>query len=110
MSARDELACIIHDATCSDSKEDPMTWPPAIFSTSDAILAAGYRKPRIITTAEELDDLPETSVVLDPMGTVALQVGRGLWTMGGDEYTSEELIADWLVLPATVLHEPEAQS
>lgn len=30
----------------------------------DAILAAGYRKPRTITTVEELDALPVGSVVL----------------------------------------------
>lgn len=32
---------------------------------TDVILAAGYRKPRTVTTVEELDALPVGSVVLD---------------------------------------------
>lgn len=35
------------------------------WAIADAILAAGYSKPRTITTAEELDALPEGSAVLD---------------------------------------------
>ncbi|AYN57468.1 hypothetical protein HOU47_gp62 [Arthrobacter phage Constance] len=45
---------------------------------ADAILAAGYRKPHQITTADELLALPEESVVLDAEGDVS-QKRDGLW-------------------------------
>lgn len=38
------------------------------FAIAAALLAAGYRKPRVVTTAEELDALPVGSVVLDDEG------------------------------------------
>ena len=43
---------------------------------ADALLAAGYRKPRTITTAEELDALPRGAVVLSdvPAGSTAAGV------------------------------------
>jgi hypothetical protein len=91
MSDRDELMKVILGQTI----------PKAV----ERILAAGYSKPRTITTVAELDALPENSVVLDGMGTVALQIGAGLWSMDGYEYTSVELVAD-SILPATVLYSP----
>jgi len=36
----------------------------AAHSLADSILAAGYRKPRIVTTCEELDALDDDSLVL----------------------------------------------
>ena len=71
---------------------------------AQGILDAGYRKPRTITTAEELDALPVGSVVLDA-DNVACQRMKlpELWESGG------ELITTKLIpLPATVLHEPAA--
>jgi len=65
-----------------------------------AVLALGYRKPRTITTTEELDTLPEGSVVLTCFGDACQMRG-----------TREDLTA-WHFLvkygPATVIHEPEA--
>lgn len=49
MNARDELAAII------DDRWHGYGYNPQ--GAADAILAAGYRKPRTITNAEELDDL-----------------------------------------------------
>ncbi|KUM34577.1 hypothetical protein [Arthrobacter sp. EpRS71] len=61
MSAEhDKLTTIIHDAQWTDGKKFHRTdWQLA-----DAILADGYRKPRTITTAEELDALAVGSSVL----------------------------------------------
>jgi len=110
-SARDELALVL--ANAQRFRNGSSMLPSAdhvsrlALDDADAVLAAGYSKPRTITTVAELDDLPEGAVVLDPLETVAICIGRGLWTMGGDEYTAEELADDWLTFPATVLHEPE---
>jgi hypothetical protein len=70
----------------------------------DAILAAGYRKPRTITMVEELDALPVGSVVLD--GDVGVRRDDGYWKLSdlAGVYASSEI-----TLPATVLYEPEPQ-
>jgi Ser/Thr protein kinase RdoA (MazF antagonist) len=73
------------------------------------IIAAGYRKPRTLTTAEELRDLPVTAVVLgkwlaqkwaDPEGELWHVAGKGM------VWDSEQLIQRG-GLPTTVLHEGE---
>jgi len=74
----------------------------------ERILAAGYRRPRTITTVEELDALPHASVVLDASNYCreAAKVADGnIWRSMGPATVraSREL-----PLPATVLHEPEA--
>ncbi|AYN58875.1 hypothetical protein PP634_gp49 [Arthrobacter phage Richie] len=98
MSARDELTTLILGKTA----------PRA----ADAILAAGYRKPRTITTAEELDALPIGSVLITDAGawekvsdpddaddiTFWLQAGNRRWNPSRD-----------VTLPAVILHEPEAE-
>ena len=74
----------------------------------EGILAAGYRKPQQVTTAEELDALPVGSVVLsDPYRhhshgyPVAFQRwDTGNWHRGG---RSSDTHPDY-ILPATVLH------
>jgi len=84
MSARERLAADISAVT------DHWNFP-IIGSDAEKIAVEleekGYSKPRMITTVAELDDLPQGSVVLDPLEAVAICIGRGLWTMGGDEYT-----------------------
>jgi len=72
--------------------------------TADAILAAGYSKPRTITTEAELDALPSGSVILDSSGEPNVLHDNG-WVLpgGGGGYTT------WAVaqnLPAMVLYEP----
>ena len=62
MSAREELAELvgktlgevagIYDTSTAEDRE-----------LADALLAAGYSKPRTITTVEELDALPENTVI-----------------------------------------------
>jgi hypothetical protein len=72
-----------------------------------AIIAAGYRKPRTITTAEELDALPFGSVILDPVGLSLHKNEFAGWRASNG---AKEIPADMLAreaLPATVLYEPE---
>lgn len=102
MSARDELAELtlhLHVALA------PKVLVPEARSVAAVLLAAGYRKPRIITTREELDALPSGSVILGSDGEPNVLHDNGWVLPGGDGgYTS------WAVaqnLPASVLHEPE---
>lgn len=93
LRARDELAEIIDDRWHGYGYN-----PQGI---ADAILAAGYRKPRVITTTKEVDALPDMSIVMTTYGDA--------WTI----YRNNPLIPaehfHGLVEhgPATVLHEPE---
>jgi hypothetical protein len=76
------------------------------------ILAAGYRRPRVVTTVEELDVLGRNAAILEPDGSVWVNDGQieDPWAsyaedpFGGPIWTSSSHIT----LPATVLHEPEA--
>jgi hypothetical protein len=75
-------------------------------STADAILAAGYRKPRTITTAEELDALQYGAAVVHDEGwgeTIAQRHTEDMrWYVTGClEYIRPEAL-----LPATIIHEP----
>jgi hypothetical protein len=98
MTARDELALVI-----SESLGRWNANTQTITRTAEAILAAGYYKPRIITTAEELDALPFGAAVetSDSTDTVVLK-GEGdffrnqsgyevsssiLWRFGGKPFT-----------------------
>lgn len=80
---------------------------------AELLYASGYRKPRTITTVEELDALPVGSVVLTATGRpahpfVASQKydnnGDPIWHRGGRLGGSH---GDY-VIPATVLFEPSA--
>lgn len=106
MSERDELARVIFDAPALiawDNRSQRII--------ADAILAAGYRKPRTVTTSEELDALPVDSVVRDTKGFVYQKWADidepeiPWWAAAGD---SRMYPANRIALPATVLHEGEA--
>lgn len=67
-------------------------------------------KPRTITTVEELDALPEGSVVLDRNGLSLHKMGPlGMWNASNHTWDvqRDELEAD--AFPATVLYAPEAE-
>lgn len=70
---------------------------------ADELIAAGYRKPRTITTIEELDALGDRTVVMDRYGT-GLNIYR---------YNSQLTKEDFHYLLSdegdfvTVLHDPE---
>jgi hypothetical protein len=124
MNARDELKKVIYTSRRNNTQVDlrddrrlqgsQLAWAGY---AADAVLAAGYRKPRIITTAEELDALPVGSVVR-MSGTsedARVAVKDGTWksesewfVADGDEWCLDSTELD--DLPATVLHEPEARS
>jgi len=108
MSAREELARIIGGKLITRA---------SMTETADAVLAAGYRKRRTITTPEEIRDLPAlTIVVFDDManggllqtyvvpddGTVMFKdrYPFHLMTFAGDYIDSEDM-----PLPLTVVYE-----
>ena len=65
-----------------------------------SLLRAGYRKPRQVTTVEELDALPAGTVIRDGDPLTCIKWGDGTWGTfaGGSCPTSR------ITLPATVLH------
>lgn len=95
MSARDELAGII--ARNRNEYAD---------QTADRILASGYRKPRTITAAEELDALPDGVLILTEQGgyweSIKRIDGMNWWHEPGRSSVTR---SEDLTLPATVLHE-----
>ena len=103
---RDQLAQIIYD-TLSGQYGD--------FSMPDdaakAILAAGFRPPaRTVSTVEELDALPDRSVIVAADCAILQCVGSGQPDWDGNVWCDEE--ARWwgscdVDLPATVLYEPK---
>ena len=66
--------------------------------TAGRILAAGYRKPRQVTTVEELDALPDKAIILDDMAGPLVR--DGIWWRGA----SVALRISQVIRPATVLH------
>src|SRR5690348_1001095 len=98
MSARDEerdelFNLWLEHGTCfeSDSSEGK--------KFVEAILAAGYQRPRTITTTDEVDELPAVSIVRTCFGD------------GVNIYRPEGVTGDHhhvvVYGPATVLYEPE---
>lgn len=77
--------------------------------TADNVLAAGYRKPRAVTTIQELDALAPCSVVLSDMGVVwekdvdTEDPEFPWWCSPGD---SHRYPARRISFPATVIYEP----
>jgi hypothetical protein len=120
MSARDELDTL-HSELVADAKRHPSyanNEESALYGYSegaehalDTVRLRGYRKPRTITTAEELDALPVGSVVIDRDRDVC-QRFRGGWRATIHEPNDDPWLTDTLEvdLPAIVLHEPEPQS
>lgn len=104
----EELAQIIMSPESFDG--GPVSCGPnAVYAarTADAILAAGYRKPRTITTLEELDALEVGAVVrgkwlaekwATPEGDVWFIAGRNM------EWFTDDLVLRG-GLPAEVLQE-----
>ena len=106
---REELALILVNAQRSRYSIAPRTTTEhcseSCWAEVDAILAAGYRKPRQVTTVEELDALPDGSIILDARGLCR----EGLRTMGSGNVwramgPAQVLRSMEIALPATVLH------
>ena len=103
MNARDELAQVINSA---DDAWDKVVAPSVEWAQdmADAVLAAGYSKPRAITTAEELDALPEGTRIVDKAELLTLEET----SMECLEWVDRHGNACHVELPATVLYIPEA--
>jgi hypothetical protein len=94
MNARDELTTLILGKTA----------PRA----ADAILEAGYRKPRAITTYEELAALfaaDVNAVVMDEDGVVLQNLAGGWKSPGSDMFMHSDLAFHVYGPTFTVLHE-----
>ena len=105
MSTRDDLAALI--VSTWDAPPPPV-WSSHIWEQlADAILDAGWRPPaRTIETAEELDALPDGSVVLDRQHDVAEKHSGRLLYRETRNMPLEYLAKHYG--PFTVLWEPEA--
>jgi hypothetical protein len=75
---------------------------PFILHGTKELASLGYRKPRTITTREEVEALWDGSVVSDSAGDVSEKRG-GLWCSYETAPMSDSRLAKYL--PATVLHE-----
>jgi hypothetical protein len=101
LSARDDLAKVIAGTRFKVGTRRSQT----TIEQADAILAAGYRKPRTITTVEELDALPAGSMILDSDPDALLRTESGGWysVHVGDHFPYS---SSAITHPATVFHEP----
>lgn len=96
MNERDELAEIVGNSLVT--RNSPK-------QTADEILAAGYRKPRTITTVEELDALPVGTIILDSDPDACMKVEGGRWRSIDDPEETFSTSGISGSLPATVMHE-----
>ena len=72
----------------------------------DAIKSAGWVKPTVLTTAEQLDSLPAGSVILSNGGEDSAQKDDdGYWYLWGGDIGLE---SSEINLPADLLHEGQA--
>ena len=105
MSERDELA----DLLMSDALNDVAYYGrDYALAEADAILAAGYRKPRTVTTVEELDALPFETVIRDGDDCVLERWGDIEESGWVTVMVTSFVPRDQITLPATILYEPEA--
>ena len=73
------------------NKDGNCTLPEAlkIGEAAESIIAAGYRKPRIVSTVEELDALPTGSVIRNPRHGDVFTIDHGPhgnWHGGSTRY------------------------
>lgn len=107
MNARDELADVFTGHPVGFGGFPKKLMRGHAQEIAEAILAAGYRKPRTVTTTEELDAMPAGSIVLDMDPDALLKTHTGSWRslLDPDGHFGSKDIS----LPATVLYEPEPQ-
>ena len=95
---RDQLGLTIYDTL--NGQYGDFNMPD---DAAEAILNAGWRPPaRVVSTWEELEALPEESIILD--AGVPAYLLDGLWSYPADQSDYE---AGEIKLPVTVLYEPE---
>ena len=78
-----------------------------LWSMADVIMGRSFRKPHTITTVEELEASPIGLIVRDGDREPWERTDNGwnCWVYGGQSFASRDL-----VLPATVLYEPESEA
>lgn len=102
MSERDELVAILErDDLHFDTGSH---YELATEDAADAVLAAGYRKPRTIATTEELDALPFESVIRDGDECVLERWGDLEESGWVTVMVTSFVPRDQITLPATVLY------
>lgn len=104
---RNELAEAIDGAT--DSWNEPV-YGAASTALAKAILAAGYRKPRVIATVEDLIDAEDPETILKDKFGQPHQWGIDAngdegWMSPQDQRVTKSRTL-WRFAPITVLHEP----
>jgi hypothetical protein len=106
MNDRDELADII-----APELPDVDIHGEVSRGIADVILAAGYRKPRIITTVEEAAALPEGTIIRSPKQGYIFELDSHRRSKPYGYSIAEETgsFIDDSYLPATVLYVPEEQ-
>ncbi|MFE4229173.1 hypothetical protein ACFRJ8_14940 [Arthrobacter sp. NPDC056886] len=113
MSARHELGRIIWETSHHDEQTISATGANIV---ADAVLAAGYSKPRTITTEAELDALPVGSVIrtsgVEDECDPRVAVKAAFWHNESEWFTADD--SEWCLssdelddLPATVLYTPK---
>lgn len=104
MSEREELASILSCQCTCDGKPDPSELH---YRMADAVLSAGFRKPRVVTTVEELEALPDGAVIRLSNSRVAGKfaiTNYHYWEVFG--VTGDFLSGDFgKHIPVTVLYE-----
>ena len=111
---RDELAKLLFVTDNSAAADVEAEWRAAggqqlayIYAMADALIAAGYRKNRTISAAEELEALPVQSVIRGKFTAEKWADEEGeLWYVAGKgmRWDTEQLVQRG-ALPATVLFE-----
>jgi hypothetical protein len=109
MSARDELALILVNTQRArydlPPRETTDHCSETCWAEVDAIRAAGYRKPRIINSAKELDALPFETVIRDGDECVLERWGDMEESGWVTVMVTSFVPRDQITLPATVLYE-----
>jgi len=106
MSAREELAELLEE------EQEAGRWASSPTADlygfmADAILAAGYSKPRTITTVEELDAIPAWSVVRSEQATIWEKFEGNGGDFWAETMTLGKHPSSHIALPATVIYSPE---
>ena len=120
MSERDELRGTVSNVVCNVSFYPERAQPyllggnmsGVLDRAADAILAAGYRKPRVLMTRDEANALPDRSAFVTP-GEIIFRKWENYWGEGMHGWERElgqvvpaELLSTEGHFPATVLWEP----
>ncbi|MEZ2373092.1 hypothetical protein [Arthrobacter sp. RCC_34] len=78
MAERDELSQVVRQAL-SEVTGIYDTSEAEDLGLADAVLAAGYRLPRVVETADELNELPGASIVRDRLNVPWQKLITGVW-------------------------------